>query len=424
MREKRPPSFQMEAVDQSSYRKFAQDPLRTFLKLLFSRTDYTASDLEEEHRLWYFREDMGVNLHHWHWHLVYPFEASDRSIVDKDRRGELFYYMHEQIIARYNFERFSNRLPRVGRLSNFRAAIPEGYFPKLDSLVASRSWPARISGAILKDLNREVDQVRLDISDLERWRERFLEAISQGSVVDQTGNRMALDDTRGIDILGNMMEASILTPNSQLYGDLHNMGHVVISYSHDPDHRHLESFGGKSLLNCLHSRISGTIPIILVMGDSATAMRDPIFYKWHAYVDSIFQMHKEQLAPYTPQQLTYPGITITAVQVQAENGRPNTVNTHWQQSDLNLSKGMDFIPRGDVFARFTHLQHVPYTISLQVNNDSGAQRLGMVRVFLAPKFDERGQQMLFRDQRLMMIELDKFVTACEFRHLVVRLDCD
>lgn len=63
--------------------------------------------------------------------------------------------------------------------------------------------------------------------------------------------------------------------------------------------------------------------------------------------------------------------------------------------------------------RFTHLQHVPFTIQIQVNNDSGAQRLGMVRIFLAPKFDERGQGMLFKDQRLMMIELDKFVAARE-----------
>lgn len=62
--------------------------------------DYTATDLEEEHRLAYWREDVGVNLHHWHWHLVYPFTATDRRIVDKDRRGELFFYMHQQIIAR------------------------------------------------------------------------------------------------------------------------------------------------------------------------------------------------------------------------------------------------------------------------------------------------------------------------------------
>lgn len=61
---------------------------------------HTASDAEPEQRLAYFREDIGVNLHHWHWHLVYPFEGS-AALVNKDRRGELFYYMHQQIIARY-----------------------------------------------------------------------------------------------------------------------------------------------------------------------------------------------------------------------------------------------------------------------------------------------------------------------------------
>jgi hypothetical protein len=62
--------------------------------------DYTATDLEEEHRVAYFREDLGINLHHWHWHLVYPFDGPQQ-VVNKDRRGELFYYMHQQIVARW-----------------------------------------------------------------------------------------------------------------------------------------------------------------------------------------------------------------------------------------------------------------------------------------------------------------------------------
>lgn len=61
--------------------------------------DYTASDLEPEHRVAYFREDLGINLHHWHWHLVYP-AFGPPSVVAKNRRGELFYYMHQQILAR------------------------------------------------------------------------------------------------------------------------------------------------------------------------------------------------------------------------------------------------------------------------------------------------------------------------------------
>lgn len=64
--------------------------------------------------------------------------------------------------------------------------------------------------------------------------------------------------------------------------------------------------------------------------------------------------------------------------------------------------------------RFTHLQHAPFIFTIQIDNDSDAQRMGFVRIFMAPKNDERGQPMLFRDQRLFMVELDKFLVAREF----------
>lgn len=61
-----------------------------------------------EHKISYFREDIGINLHHWHWHLVYPFDGP-YDIVNKDRRGELFYYMHQQIIARFEIYSYLQR---------------------------------------------------------------------------------------------------------------------------------------------------------------------------------------------------------------------------------------------------------------------------------------------------------------------------
>lgn len=145
--------------------------------------DYTASDLEEEHRLAYFREDLGVNLHHWHWHLVYPGRG-DRAIVAKDRRGELFFYMHQQIIARYNIERLCNKLKRTERLIDWRAPIKEAYFPKLDSLVASRPYPARVANMKISDLDREPDQITQDVDALYRWRDRIFAAIHEGAVMD------------------------------------------------------------------------------------------------------------------------------------------------------------------------------------------------------------------------------------------------
>lgn len=46
-------------------------------------------------------------------------------------------------------------------------------------------------------------------------------------------------EKRGIDILGDALEAdSTLSVNSPFYGDLHNMGHVLLSASHDPDNAH------------------------------------------------------------------------------------------------------------------------------------------------------------------------------------------
>ncbi|KAF7269759.1 hypothetical protein GWI33_017215 [Rhynchophorus ferrugineus] len=348
--------------------------------------DYTASDLEEEHRLFYFREDIGLNLHHWHWHLVYPFEG-DKSVVDKNRRGELFYYMHQQVIARYNFERLCNGMQRVERFVDWDSEIKEAYFPKLDSLVSSRAWPARVKNQKLQNLKRDADGINVDVDDLKRWRDRIFDAIHSGRVQNQDGTFTALTENGGIDVLGNMVEASILSPNRELYGDLHNMGHVLLSYIHDPDHRHLESFG--------------------VIGDSATAMRDPIFYRWHAFIDDLFQEYKSALPRYPVAQLNNPGVTVKNIEIKTQgSNQSNLLQTFWQQSDVDLSRGMDFQPRGSVFVRFTHLQHRPFTYTVQVQSDGA--REGTCRIFLAPKFDERGNPWLFRDQRLMFIELDKF----------------
>lgn len=349
--------------------------------------DYTASDLDEEHRVAYFREDIGINLHHWHWHLVYPFDGP-RSIVNKDRRGELFYYMHQQMQARYNAERLSNNLSQVRRFNNWREPIPEGYFPKLDSQIASRTWPARPSGTLLKDISRQADQVTFDIQTLERFRDRIYEAIHTGAVVNGKGERIPLTEKDGIDILGNLMEASILSQNPKLYGDLHNMGHVAISFAHDPDHRYLESFS--------------------IMGDPATAMRDPIFFAYHAFINTVFVEHKRTLQPYSNQQLDYPGVEIKGISVQAPNVPVNTLSTYWTKSDVDLSRGMDFTPRGPIYVRFTHLNHADFKYNIVVNNKTNAIKRGTVRIFIAPKLDERGLPFTLENQRGLMIEMDKF----------------
>lgn len=144
--------------------------------------NFTANDKDYEERLAYFREDVGVNLHHWHWHLVYPgFLSYD--IVNKDRRGELFYYMHSQLLARYNLERFTNHLPRFLNLV-LTEPIDEAYFPKIIRSSKKTSYPPRFPGISLKDVDREETDGAVLISDLTGYIEKIRKVIATNTYID------------------------------------------------------------------------------------------------------------------------------------------------------------------------------------------------------------------------------------------------
>lgn len=185
---------------------------------------------------------------------------------------------------------------------------------------------------------------------------------------------MHLDDYNGIDMLGNMMESSVASIDRAYYGDIHNMGHVFMAFSHDPESRHLESFGvlGErsyhiGLFMSFHFMYKFFFCVFKyysslwfgLAGESATAIRDPAFYRWHAFIDQYFQIHKEKLRPYNEKEIGYESISVASVEVKSDgNADPNVFNTFWQQSDIDLSRGMDFIPRGNIFARSNELfQH-------------------------------------------------------------------
>ncbi|XP_008470882.1 phenoloxidase 1-like, partial [Diaphorina citri] len=60
--------------------------------------DKSSSGLQEqEDYLEYYRHDLGINLFHYHWHEANPFAGN---LVGNHRRGESFYYMHQQMLAR------------------------------------------------------------------------------------------------------------------------------------------------------------------------------------------------------------------------------------------------------------------------------------------------------------------------------------
>lgn len=69
-------------------------------------------------------------------------------------------------------------------------------------------------------------------------------------------------------------------------------------------------------------------------------------------------------------QLDFKGIEVTSVSVQFQNKADGTAknefNTFFDTTDIDLYRGLDFVPKGHVFYKVTHLDHKPYSIKLEV----------------------------------------------------------
>ena len=72
--------------------------------------DFDREDPDLEQRLEYYIDDPGMNAHHLHWHEAYLDAVGFHYVEDRDRAGELFYYMHAQMIARLVEKLFSHIL--------------------------------------------------------------------------------------------------------------------------------------------------------------------------------------------------------------------------------------------------------------------------------------------------------------------------
>lgn len=60
-------------------------------------------------------------------------------------------------------------------------------------------------------------------------------------------------------------------------------------------------------------------------------------------------------------------------------------------------------------ARVSHLQHHDFNFRIQGTNTAKMTHQIVFRIFIAPIQEESGRRFSFREQRQLMIELDKFV---------------
>ena len=337
-----------------------------------------------------------------------------------DRQGELFVYMHRQMLARYDAERLSVGLRRVRPFGPpFTSTPPDGYDPA--PLPNYLSRPSRRK--IATTSSTELVQLQQELANA-ITATRFDGATPGGVPIDRTN-------------IGEALEAADPRLRAPLragrYVGLHNIGHGRIAGISVPtgpaDQRRA------------------------VMNDPMAAIRDPIFWRWHKNIDDLASSWEEAQPASVFNDL--PAVRI-------RDGLEGNASTPWASPDLYLISrtratesasaltriraalsgtnadravtdktvpsltgyrftselSTQFRTRTLAGSQVTYLTHLPFGYAVRVANSRGSNADVTLRVFVVPAE--------LADDRRAWIELDKVAVRIPGRStaVVYRSDVD
>ena len=214
-----------------------------------------------EDTLNYFRHDIDLSDHHLHWHLLYSHGAPKNPAL----QGQLFLYMHQQCLARYDTERHVSGLPLVES------------FLQWDDPLGRNSF---------------IDKA-LPIDSLAPW---IAAAIPPGQYTDfNEGGQSPRDlDQNDVDFTLNLLRTIASRVKQAAYADYNTLGTDLEANKTsklDPDGPHNVGHGAMS------SVPNSSVPT--VMSSPEVAMTTPVFYRWHRAIDDYGFQWQELQAPFS-----------------------------------------------------------------------------------------------------------------------------
>jgi len=338
----------------------------TGLRSFSFRTTHRTFPLDNpEWQLWHFREDSKVNTMHGMWHILLSDPNADFVMA---RRGELFAFMHKQLVNRYNVERLGVGMSTVKAYTYEQWISPTlaGYDSRLSPEIAPGVlyYPPRLDGQRMSDENA------LEFRNYAAWMDRSIHAMNINNT--RLGYQNGLDF--GISPLADIVEPypDLAEVGATLF---HNKGHVVISELSEEGDR------------------AG------VIGFTETAMRDPAFYQWHKYTDEFFDSYKVRLGQYQ-EELEFPGVELTELNVFA-GGKRNSLRTFVEYTNLELDENLLRTMNGTrlQYERVNHDPNIEFRLSIKSEVTEGA----IGRIFMIP-----ASQINDPEMTSSTIEIDRF----------------
>ncbi len=187
----------------------------------------------------------------------------------KSRQGEVFVYMHRQMLARYETERLTAGLALTDPFNDFEQSLGEGYDPDARE-PRSLGYAARAADVMI---------ARPSQLDLENRREAY-------RIFLQTGRVAGQDIPINPSTIGTALES-----NSAL---------LSTSFNSNEEWRQARTLvGNLQLHNFGHGAIaSAGEEGAGVMTNPHTSLQDPVFWRWHKMIDNLAEDYYSTLAPY------------------------------------------------------------------------------------------------------------------------------
>jgi hypothetical protein len=350
--------------------------------------------------VFYYCQDIDLNDHHRHWHIIYPAGQ-----LASPYHGRLFAYMHQQMLARYDAERLA---AKIGLVQPFG---PDDW----QKTVPSTPLPTWIESLFTPQTGRTI-VVRPDgtgPSDFIPAQDLADHVTAQKDIDD----RIASGEWSGPDALEQLsivVEAANLNqPGADPTGGIHNAGHGKLG---------------------TYSTGSG------LMTTTATAVSDPVFFRWHRRVDDFWYAWEQKQSanvfsnppPVEIRKSLDAANTIRNASPdlilvpRTANPNPDDGSFDWRKfgddtfGDWTKAAGA---PAVDVLR--THMVHDPlagpnvqaleivddWVWLLRVRRTGNAPVNVTVRVFIVP--------VESADNRRMWIEMDKFKTVIDKPETIV-----
>lgn len=331
-----------------------------------------------EYELDYFMEDIGLNNFYAKFRMAFPFWMNTKEYdFPKDFRGKFYMYIHRQLMARYNLERYTYNMGDIEYTDYYRNMAPGFY--------SSLNYHNGVAMPFREKFSSIPYYKNKNIKEIEAIEFRILNAIDSGYVRDEQGKEYSIMNNDGLNILGNLIEGNGDSYNMNYYGSYEALGRDLFGYNFD---RQCKNY---------------FVPSSLQM--YSTSMRDPMWYRLFSKIMNFYYRYEQRLPTYRKDDLAYNGIKIESVNM-------DKLMTYFEYYDAlinnavtveNMKDGRSF----NIKARQYRLNYRPFTYRFNVNSDKEAKMY--VRIFLGPADNFANEYEYFRKNYFNYFQLDRFV---------------